>query len=382
MSTPSANGAAAGTSSGRARASSTPHEPRILLVTRNAPAWMRQGGIPVHGGRLLLLASGSVLALGSPFLGLTAGMWRALLAVSAVLLAVGVGARFVPWDRLGASAVLVFPATAVLAVGALGLASGRSQIAYAGILVFAFVYAGLFLPVRVGVLLVPLAWASYCAMVPVVDAVVVVRLAINGAVWLAVMYALAAMAVYQRVVAEQLAAATRTDALTELGNRRGLDGRLARLEADDTVVLCDLDHFKDVNDRDGHAAGDEVLERFAATVLDVLDPDDYAARYGGEEFVLVLHGAGARDAEQVLGSLRSQWLATGASVTFSAGIARTDGSHAPDVVLAAADVALYEAKAAGRDRFRTAPCPGSSGASHAASHGSPPGMVPTPRTGD
>lgn len=360
---------AAGTAH-RAGPSSTPREPSILRLTRGAPAWMRRGGIPVHGGRVLLLAAGGVVVLASPFLSPTPAMWRALGAVSAAMLAVGVVARLLPWQRLGPSAPALFPVAVLLAVGVLGLASGRTQIAYAGVLVLAFVYAGVFLPVRTGVLLVPLAWVSYCAMVPVVDAVVVVRLAINGAVWLALTYALAAMTAYQGLVAEQLAAATRTDALTELGNRRGLDRRLARLEADDTVVLCDLDHFKHVNDRDGHAAGDEVLERFAATVLDVLRPDDYAARYGGEEFVLVLHRTRPEEAADVLGALRSRWLATGVGVTFSAGIAHTDGSQAPSAVLAAADGALYEAKAAGRDRFRTAPCPGALKA------------VPTPRGGD
>ncbi|WP_258724729.1 GGDEF domain-containing protein [Cellulomonas sp. NS3] len=345
-------------------------EPGVLRLARTAPGWMRRGGLAVLGGRVLLLAAGAIVVLASPFLHLTPGMTRALGLVSVGMLAVVAAVRLVPWERLHPSAAVVFPVANLVAVGVLGLTSGRSQIAYAGVLTLSFVYAGVFLPVRVGLLLVPLAWGAYCAMVPQVDAVVVVRLAINAAVWVAVMYALAAMTAYQRAVADQLATATRTDALTELGNRRGLDQRLARLAPEDTVVVCDLDHFKDVNDRDGHAAGDEVLGRFAAVVQGVLGPDDYAARYGGEEFVLVLHRAAADDATALLGALRDRWLATGADVTFSAGIARTDGSHAPQQVLAAADVALYEAKAAGRDRFRTAPCPGSLPS------------VPTQRTGD
>ncbi|MBB2924567.1 GGDEF domain-containing protein [Cellulomonas cellasea] len=345
------------TAPGHGPGRSGPPEPRVLRLARTAPGWMRRGGLAVLGGRVLLLSAGAIVVLASPFLNLTPGMTRALGLVSAGMLAVVGAVRLVPWDRLGPSAVVAFPVANLLAVGVLGLASGRGQIAFAGVLTLSFVYAGVFLPVRVGLLLVPLAWAAYCAMVPQVDAVVVVRLAINAAVWVAVMYALAAMTAYQRAVAEQLATATRTDALTELGNRRGLDRRLERLAAHDTVVVCDLDHFKDVNDRDGHAAGDEVLGRFAATVQGVLGPDDYAARYGGEEFVLVLHRAAADDATALLGALRDRWRASGAGVTFSAGIAHADGTHAPQQVLAAADVALYEAKAAGRDRFRTAPCP-------------------------
>ncbi len=148
--------------------------------------------------------------------------------------------------------------------------------------------------------------------------------------------------------AERLAESASTDVLTGLLNRRMLDRALGRLSDDETVILVDLDHFKQVNDEQGHAAGDEVLRSFGAVLLDNLRGRDLVGRYGGEEFVLVV--GPTSEPETLLERLREKWTADRPlEVTFSAGIARSTGDA--DGTLRLADDALYRAKDAGRDRW-------------------------------
>jgi diguanylate cyclase (GGDEF)-like protein len=115
------------------------------------------------------------------------------------------------------------------------------------------------------------------------------------------------------------------------------------------VVFVDLDHFKRLNDTQGHAAGDRVLVDFARTLRASVRDGDCAARYGGEEFALVLPGAASVDmtaaAQTVVQRLLERW--TG-PVTFSVGIATHRPGDAPATTLARADDAVYQAKARGR----------------------------------
>jgi diguanylate cyclase (GGDEF)-like protein len=125
-------------------------------------------------------------------------------------------------------------------------------------------------------------------------------------------------------------------------------------------VLIDVDHFKRVNDRWSHQVGDQVLARIAA-ILRALRASDRAARYGGEEFVLLLDGMDARSAAEVCERIRDavrahSWhdLLPDGGITISIGVAQ---HHVDEVVLdllGRADAALYRAKAAGRDRVRSA----------------------------
>lgn len=154
--------------------------------------------------------------------------------------------------------------------------------------------------------------------------------------------------------AERLAESASTDALTGLLNRRMLDRALGRLSLDETVIIVDLDHFKQVNDEHGHAAGDDVLRAFGAVLLENLRGRDLVGRYGGEEFVLVV--GPSSDPERVLERLRERWeAARPLAVSFSAGIARFTGDA--DGTMRLADAALYRAKGAGRDRWRWAEGP-------------------------
>lgn len=155
--------------------------------------------------------------------------------------------------------------------------------------------------------------------------------------------------------AERLGELAHFDELTSAANRRRFDERLAveqsrAARSGDALSVCvlDLDHFKAYNDAHGHPAGDDLLRRVAAAWTDVLRPDSLLARLGGEEFALILPSASSQDAEVVVERLQS---VTPPEITFSAGIATWDGSEPVGAAVARADVALYQAKAAGRDRL-------------------------------
>jgi diguanylate cyclase (GGDEF)-like protein len=147
---------------------------------------------------------------------------------------------------------------------------------------------------------------------------------------------------------EQLAESASTDLLTGLPNRRMLERALGRLGSDDTVIMLDLDNFKQVNDTFGHAAGDAVLRLFGHVLGETVRGHDTVGRFGGEEFLVILPDTGGADA--FLGRLRAEWLTKRPfPVTFSAGIAASTGD--PDETMGLADQALYQAKKAGRDQW-------------------------------
>jgi diguanylate cyclase (GGDEF)-like protein len=152
------------------------------------------------------------------------------------------------------------------------------------------------------------------------------------------------------------------DPLTGLFNRNALEQRLAELDGapcDDkggqshALLLCDLDHFKRVNDELGHAAGDAVLQVVAYTMRSVLRAGDSIYRIGGEEILVVLPGASEIDAVAIAERLRKavrKRRPAGVGVTISIGAAVTKPSTVnTDDLVARADAALYAAKAGGRD---------------------------------
>jgi diguanylate cyclase (GGDEF)-like protein len=178
-----------------------------------------------------------------------------------------------------------------------------------------------------------------------------------------------------RLVAQnrRLEELTVTDNLTGLANRRSLTQNLLR-QLDRyrrngrpfCVLMLDLDHFKSVNDRYGHLAGDEVLRHFAAHLAGSVRAVDFAARYGGEEFTVILFETGRSAAWESAERIRERVAemvvpvepGVNVSVTLSIGIAEAcaaDGQ--PDDLLQRADVALYEAKQAGRNRICFAASP-------------------------
>lgn len=166
----------------------------------------------------------------------------------------------------------------------------------------------------------------------------------------------ARMGVVRSLVKRALEAGT--DPLTGLANRRILTDRLARLDRSDTaytLVVADIDHFKQLNDSLGHEAGDRCLEIFADVMRDACRDSDLPARLGGEEFVIVLPTVGMRAGLSVAMRMRA-YLADAsrrapAPFTVSIGVAsRPDHGSTAEAVLRAADDALYAAKEAGRDQ--------------------------------
>jgi diguanylate cyclase (GGDEF)-like protein len=153
------------------------------------------------------------------------------------------------------------------------------------------------------------------------------------------------------------------DPLTGLFNRNALEQRLSELHGQPTsadeglshaLLLCDLDHFKRVNDRLGHAAGDAVLQDIAYTMRATLRAGDSIYRVGGEEILVVLPGAGEEGALEIAERLRvavRERRPVGVAVTVSIGVAVSrPGPLDTDELVGLADAALYSAKAAGRDR--------------------------------
>lgn len=150
-------------------------------------------------------------------------------------------------------------------------------------------------------------------------------------------------------VADRLGREAGSDPLTGLHNRRALEPVLANLPPRTALAMVDLDRFKALNDRAGHAAGDEALRGYAELFRGGLRGADVTARWGGEEFLLVL--ADSRDPRLVLDRLRLGGARAGLPVTFSAGLTAAVPGEDPRHLVARADTLLYRAKAAGRDRI-------------------------------
>ena len=156
------------------------------------------------------------------------------------------------------------------------------------------------------------------------------------------------------------------DALTGLLNRHGMEERLLQtlpVTHPDAmplgIVMIDIDHFKSINDRFGHATGDIALREVAGVLKSHLRKSDIAARLGGEEFVLMLPGASATEALRMATALVELVAHTAfdtvGQITVSCGVAQmTRADDKVDTALRRADKALYEAKAQGRNRAQLA----------------------------
>ena len=184
----------------------------------------------------------------------------------------------------------------------------------------------------------------------------------------------AARDISRRVAAEQALEASRreleilarVDSLTGLANRRQFDERLAlaltrlhRLGLPVALMYLDIDHFKQINDGFGHAAGDEVLRTFARRLTCCVRAGDLVARLGGDEFVVLIEDAALPEAAAVIA--RKLLAAMGAGIpvdastvaaTTSIGIAFSTSTTSSQQLMEAADAALYTAKKAGRNTYR------------------------------
>jgi diguanylate cyclase (GGDEF)-like protein len=161
--------------------------------------------------------------------------------------------------------------------------------------------------------------------------------------------------------------ASRVDSLTRLWNQgtikhilhRAFQRHLLNLTPL-SVLMIDLDHFKSINDRFGHVAGDKVLQSVSSTLRQCLRPDDAVGRYGGEEFMVVLDNCSPQQADglaqRILQKIRAmsfEHIAPGLTITASIGIAGSDarGLENESDLIELADQALYDAKSNGRDQI-------------------------------
>ncbi len=138
-------------------------------------------------------------------------------------------------------------------------------------------------------------------------------------------------------------------------------GRAARAGSPHSLVIVDLDNFKAINDRHGHAAGDQALVHFAAVMAGGIRSRDLFGRLGGEEFAVLCPDTPADEAARVIDRLRASLAGAaagstrgGVRFTFSAGVAERVAGEPLSQLMARADAALYAAKAAGRDRVTVA----------------------------
>ncbi|MDP6442995.1 MAG: GGDEF domain-containing protein [Pirellulaceae bacterium] len=147
----------------------------------------------------------------------------------------------------------------------------------------------------------------------------------------------------------------RTDPLTGLRNRRALDESLvtmfalmSRYDSSFSIAIFDIDHFKRINDEQGHTEGDNILQQVARQLDDCIRDTDMVARFGGEEFVVVMPETDLEGAEIFAERARRQ-IEDNVRITVSGGIAMALDGDNPRTLLARADSALYSAKSAGRN---------------------------------
>jgi diguanylate cyclase (GGDEF)-like protein len=176
-----------------------------------------------------------------------------------------------------------------------------------------------------------------------------------------------------RSVNEDLLRLSSQDSLTGLANRRVFDqtlekecARMTRTGSPVSLIILDIDHFKALNDSEGHQRGDEYLTLVGSELTRISKRRiDLAARYGGEEFAMILPETGAAGAERIAESVRlaiaSLQLPHSASpvasfLTVSVGVAtaRLEWRNSPEELVAAADRALYDAKRSGRNHVTVA----------------------------
>ena len=165
-----------------------------------------------------------------------------------------------------------------------------------------------------------------------------------------------------------------TDGLTGLANRKAFDEQISRIcresnkEGDIfSLLMIDIDHFKEFNDQYGHQVGDQVLRLVSMTLINEVKGQDMAARYGGEEFAIILPGTNAHASKAVAENLRKAIekkevinRTTGqhlGQITVSLGVAQFYGGESVEDLIRRADVALYNSKNKGRNQVSMAPTP-------------------------
>lgn len=134
------------------------------------------------------------------------------------------------------------------------------------------------------------------------------------------------------------------DELTGTYNRRILD----HIKYNCSIAMCDIDGFKEINDKNGHDYGDLVLKLFASTIKSSIRSDDIVIRYGGDEFVILFKNCPINIAKKRLEEIRNNL--KDKNISFSSGIAKFDNNRKIDKVIEEADSALYDSKRNGKNQ--------------------------------
>lgn len=284
----------------------------------------------------------------------------AILCLGALLLS---ALCFIAYSRLPVWTfqALTLIGTGMITIGANNAPSGIEGI-YALFYVWVVILSSLFFSVRAAALQIAVAVLAFASVVVARD----VPFALNYSLVTAVVLATSGTTIVMlrarlERLATGLASDALTDSLTSLANRRGFDQRF-RLEADRakrtgrplSLIVCDLDRFKSLNDRLGHIEGDGALKRTAAAIAASVRSIDAVSRIGGEEFAVLLPDAGGDEALEVAERVRTGILDEfgdhPVQLTASCGVAtRQRNGEIADVLFKEADEALYRAKRAGRN---------------------------------
>jgi len=271
---------------------------------------------------------------------------------------------WLPWSRLPAGALLVFPG--ILALSLISTATVDQALAagYIGFLTVSFLYIGLTQSRIIPLLALAVAIPTYLFCEVHVTPAIGVRLPIAAVIWLLISEVLADRGARSRSQTELLSAQAGCDALTGLMSRIGLfrevylaldDGN--GLGADCFLFLLDIDGFKSVNDTFGHPVGDEILVALAQRIRETIRSIDVAARLGGDEFAVLIHGANLAIAT----SLGNRLLVAASEpfdltcgrviLTASQGIVQLNKTMSAADAIRDADIAMYEAKSQGKNRL-------------------------------
>jgi diguanylate cyclase (GGDEF)-like protein len=288
-----------------------------------------------------------------------------IVALCFVTTTVAIALTVLLWRRPNDRLLVLFPLALYAAEIALALLTDGVSPGYSGFFALSIIYVGL--TQRASVVRWITAAAAPCWLIcqEHVTAAVVMRFCLATLFWLVVGYALATRTEMSRARTAELIDRANTDALTGLASRLCLsdhiDGILAGTAITDspseaTVMVVDLDGFKAVNDMFGHAVGDGLLVAVATWMRASFRPADTCARLGGDEFAVLLRDTTVDQAQVAAARLLQQMakpvdLPRGQiAITASVGIARVGHALDGQEVLHEADLAMYEAKAAGRNR--------------------------------
>ena len=285
----------------------------------------------------------------------------AMLSIASLLLG---AVCFVVYDQLPSWFFQAMLTLGTLMVGAAtAAASAGAEGIYALLFIWIVLLAFLFFPTRDAALQSLLAAAVYATVLFAGDAPFALSLLVVACATIGTTGAIIGLLVTRvERIASGFAAQAHTDPVTAIGNRRDFDERftmeIERAERHGrplSLVVCDLDRFKEINDELGHEEGDAALRRVAAAIVRAVRSIDAVTRLGGEEFGVILPDTNRERASQVAERIRtaigSEFASDPVTLTASCGVACTDDAGGnQDDLFRAADGALYVAKREGRDR--------------------------------